>query len=292
MRYLSLILFLFAVPSFAQTDPTLWPEPQRAFFQDGPGLLLSAEERSEILGVEEAGRERILREFLDRDPLLETPENELRVGIERRARLVAHELPSPRDARAQLLFLRGRPAERLVVDCAAAFRPLEVWSYRGSDGVAKDLVLYRPSFSEPFRLWLPIDSKRALYTSEMQFWLSQWDLMKLPLKKRIDRFFCPDAVRVDAATGVDGLGPVPVKGDDSADRPAPKDRPADSARDFQWLRPEDRIARLWGPADLGLMGSRGGGDRAAAGAGAPGGRQRSTWTSPGARGSASSLVSW
>lgn len=250
MRNLSLVLFLFAVPSFAQSDPTLWPEPQRAFFQDGPGLLLSAEERNELLGIDEAGRERLIREILDRDPIPETPENELRLGIERRTRLVQDQLPSPRDARAQLLFLRGRPAERLVVDCAAAFKPLEVWTYRppagDPGGVAKDLVLYRPSAAEPFRLWLPIDSKRALYTSEMAFWLAQWDLMKLPLRKRIDRFFCPDSVRVDAATGLDGLGPVPVKDGDSPDRP---EEPAAPERDFQWVRPEDRIVRLWGPAD-------------------------------------------
>lgn len=247
MRNLSLVLFLFALPSFAQSDPTLWPEPQRAFFQDGPGLLLSAEERSEILGTGEAGRERLIREILDRDPIPETPENELRLGIERRTRLIQQQLPSPRDARAHLLFLRGRPAERLVVDCAAAFRPLEVWFYRDRPGgEVKDLVLYRPSAAEPFRLWLPIDSKRALYTSEMEFWLAQWDLMKLPLRKRIDRFFCPDSVRVDAATGVDGLGPVPVKDGGSADR---LEEPAEPARDFRWVRPEDRIPLLWGPAD-------------------------------------------
>ncbi len=130
VRSLALVLFLLALPLSAQTDPTLWPEPQRAFFQDGPGLLLSAEERSEILGTGEAGRERLIRELLDRDPIPETPENELRLGIERRTRLVQEQLPSPRDARAQLLFLRGRPAERLVVDCAAAFKPLEIWVYR------------------------------------------------------------------------------------------------------------------------------------------------------------------
>jgi Ca-activated chloride channel family protein len=249
-RSLSL-LFLFALPGFAQapaagSDPTLWPEPQRAFFQDGPGLLLSDEERSEILGVDEAGRERLIREVLDRDPIPETPENELRLGIERRMRLVREELPSPRDARAQLLFLRGRPAERLVVDCAAAFRPLEIWTYRHPEGGGKDLILYRPSAGEPFRLWLPIDSKRALYTSEMEFWLSQWDLLRLPGRQRIDRFFCPDSARVDAATGVDGLGGVPPTAGAAY---GAADRQAETARDFRWVRPENRIPLLWGPAD-------------------------------------------
>jgi len=247
------VLLLLALPTHAQSvpdsDPTLWPEPQRAFFQDGPGLLLSAEEREELLGLDEAGRERFIRDFVDRDPVPETPENELAVGIERRLRLIAHELPTPRDARGQLLFLRGRPMERLVVDCAVAFKPLEIWSYAGADGARREIVLYRPSAGEPFRLWLPIDSKRALYAGEMEFWLLQWDLMRLPGKQRIDRFFCPDSKRVDEATGVDGLGkgaPSPIP----SSAYAAADRQPENARDFRWVRPENRIALLWGPSDL------------------------------------------
>ena len=248
------LLLLLALPILAQppvpdSDPTLWPEPQRAFFQDGPGLLLSAAERNELMGLDEAGRERFISDFVGRDPIPETPENELAVGIERRLRLIAGELPTPRDARGQLLFLRGRPMERLVVDCAVAFKPLEIWSYAGEGGARKEIVLYRPTAGEPFRLWLPIDSKRALYAGEMEFWLLQWDLMRLPGKQRIDRFFCPDSKRVDEATGVDGLGkgapsPIPSSAYAAADRQPEK------ARDFRWVRPEDRIVLLWGPSDL------------------------------------------
>jgi Ca-activated chloride channel homolog len=261
---LLLLFYALASPGFAQTpgtDPTLWPEPQRAFFQDGPGLLLSPEQRDEMLGLDEAGRGRLIQEILDRDPIPETPENEMRLGVERRLRLVTEELPSPRDARAQLLFLRGRPVERVVLDCAVAFRPLEIWTYVEA-GAPKDLVLYRPSASEPFRLWLPIDSKRALYTSDMEFWLLQWDFMRLPGRQRIDRFFCPSSARVDAATGVDGLGDAPgAVGRQAKARDAQKARdtqrdtqntrgPQD-APDFRWVRPEDRIAKLWAPpADL------------------------------------------
>jgi VWFA-related protein len=247
-----LLLSLLALPAFAQpsspaNDPTLWPEPQRAFFQDGPGLLLSPEERDELAGLDATGRERLIREILDRDPIPATPANELREGIDRRLRLVAAELPSPRDARGQLLFLRGRPAERLVVDCAAAFKPLEIWAYPGADGTLKELVLYRPSAAEPFRLWLPIDSKRALYTSEMEVWLLQWNIPSLPGRPRIDRFFCPDAKRVDAATGIDGLGVAAAA--PPASSFAPGERLQEAGRDFRWVRPENRIALLWGPRD-------------------------------------------
>lgn len=233
-----LLLAVLAVPpalSQALSDPALWPEPQRAFFQDGPALLLTPEQRRELLTADEAGRARRIAEFLGRDPIPETPDNELRMGIELRRRLLEEELTSFGDARAQLLFLRGRPAERKILDCAAAYKPLEIWAYPAG-GTLKDLILYRPSADEPFRLWLPIDSKRDLYTSEMEFWLAQWDLQKMS-GQRFDRFFCPDSARVDRATGIDGLG-----GRDGTERPA--------AAGARWVRPEDRVPRLWGPASL------------------------------------------
>ncbi|MFL6196881.1 MAG: VWA domain-containing protein [Thermoanaerobaculia bacterium] len=233
---------LSPLPLHAQSDPTLWPEPQRAFFQDGPGLLLTPEQRQAMLALDEAGREEFIAEFLGRDP-------NLRTGIERRSRRVAAEFSSPRDPRAQLFFLRGEPVERLVVDCAVAFKPLEIWTYPGADGAPRELILYRPSAGEPFRLWLPIDSKRALYASEMEFWLSQWELLNMR-GKRIDRFFCPDSARVDRASGVDGLGRgEPVSPKVSAAY-ASGDRQEEMERDFRWVRPENRISLLWGPADL------------------------------------------
>src|SRR5688500_6617771 len=76
-------------------DPLKWPEPQRAFFQDGPGLLLTPEQRAELIALDEAGRERWIREFLERDP-------DLKTGIDRRQRLGLAEYASPLDVRAQI----------------------------------------------------------------------------------------------------------------------------------------------------------------------------------------------
>ena len=63
--------------------PVLWPEPQRAFFQDGPGLLLTPEQAEELLALDEAGRDAFIERFLA-DPVL-------REGIERRKRLAFEE---------------------------------------------------------------------------------------------------------------------------------------------------------------------------------------------------------
>jgi VWFA-related protein len=216
----------------AADDPLLWPEPQRAFLQDGPGLLLSEEQRAAFAGLDAAGRERFIEDFF-RDPLPETPANELREGIERRSRAAAREFSSPRDTRWQLAFLAGPPAARQVIDCAAAFRPMEIWTY-AEGAAAREMILYQPTSGEPFRLWLPIDSKRALYTSEMEYWLDQWVAIKAK-GKRIDHRFCPDAEKVDRITGVDGLQAIPVMY---------------KSRDFRWVPPQDRAALLAAPAEL------------------------------------------
>jgi len=45
LSLLALLLLPFALlraQGLQENDPTLWPEPERAFFQDGPGLLLTA----------------------------------------------------------------------------------------------------------------------------------------------------------------------------------------------------------------------------------------------------------
>ena len=53
-------LVLTAGTAFAQglqeNDATFWPEPQRSFFQDGPGLLLTPEERTDLRGLNPEAR--------------------------------------------------------------------------------------------------------------------------------------------------------------------------------------------------------------------------------------------
>lgn len=216
-RPLVCLLLILAAPlavraAEAAPDPILWPEAQRAFLQDGPGLLLEASQRDALLAMDEEERGAFIRDFLARDPVPETPENELLVGIERRQALAGAEFLSPRDVRARLLFLNGKPAERLLVDCGNAFKPLEIWGYPGGgldergEPRRRELVLFRQQPGQPYRMWTPIDGKRSLYASEMEYWLEQLEELRGRIRAvRFDKQVCPEAWRVDRATGVDGL---------------------------------------------------------------------------------------
>ena len=192
-------------PSLVAEDPVLWTADQRSFLQDGPALLLQPHQRQELLLADAAERAATIERFLGRDPLPGTPENELQEGIRRRRSLVDAELDSPLDDRARLLFLHGRPLDRRVVECREVFKPLEIWRYPTAQGEIV-AVLYRLGGGSSFRLWLPGEGKRLLYTGEMSYLLEQWHDLGRSDKRRFDDKICPVAREVDAATGIRGLG--------------------------------------------------------------------------------------
>lgn len=184
----------------AIAEPVLWPEHQRAFFQDGPGLLVSDSARRGLLTMDEASRERFIASFLA-DPLPETPENELVVGIERRTRLARGETATPLDDRARLLFLHGPPTAREAIDCGTTLVPIEIWNY-GPESV--ELVLYQPPGRRTYRLWRPADGKRVLYSPLMEGWFEELGDFGQE-RRRIDIQLCEAVARVDEATGTQGL---------------------------------------------------------------------------------------
>lgn len=215
------------------SDPVLWPERHRAFYQDGPALLLAPSVRQEFVHAGEVSRRRIMEELFA-DPFPETPDNEMEVSIRRRRRLAATEFASPLDVRSKLVFLNGLPDRRLLIDCGTAFRPLEIWTYRADSGVpiqladprgedesdavplppkkleswsqAAHLVIYRPSPAQPYRLWLPTDAKRSLFSREMEYLLEQWLEIRQRVKvERFDLQVCDETPLVDQATGIGGL---------------------------------------------------------------------------------------
>lgn len=202
---LGLVLLWGAAAHAADVDPVTWPEEQRAFLEDGPGWLLSEAQRSALEAMSEQERGAWIEDFLATDPIPGTETNELVAGIERRRRLVNQELLTFLDARSRLLFLHGPPAERLVISCDQTFEPLEVWWY-GPRESGQGYVVYRPRADAPYRLWLPMDSKRALYQKEMEYWLEQVAEILGPGRgPRFDRRLCQQASVVDQVTGVDGL---------------------------------------------------------------------------------------
>ena len=203
------LIALVASASNAAIDTSravLWPEHQRAFIQDGPSLLLSEEQVESLMAADSEERDRLINEFYDQDPIPETEENELTVGIEKRIAVVRHEeFLSYIDHRARLLFLNGAPAHREIVDCASIFMPIEIWHY-GPQGASFPLVLYKPTPEAAFRVWMPTDSKRVLYNSEMEYFIQQ--LEELGALRRGLRWLkkvCGDFELVDEATGIDGL---------------------------------------------------------------------------------------
>lgn len=202
------------------SDPVTWPEPQRAFLQDGPGLILSDAQREELSQLDAEARGAWIERFSSQDPVPTTPVHELTEGVERRRRLVRQEFLTFSDVRAQLLFLNGPPLERTLVECGMAFKPLEIWTYpldrfaEPGQGVGEDgpqtteLVVYQPGPDAAWLLWLPLDSKRPLYTNEMAYYLEQWEESngRLFRARRFDLQVCKeDARNVDDATGVRGL---------------------------------------------------------------------------------------
>jgi len=193
------VLSLLSVVSMV-ASPLAWSTDQQQFWYEGPAWLATKEQRAELMAAPEGERAEIIKSFLE-DPDPETALNELEKGVELRRQLVQNEILSFIDDRARLLFVSGIPQQRELVDCGAAFLPMEVWTYG-----PHRLLLYQEAVDEPYRLWLPTDGKRLLYTREMEYWLEEWEIYKkLVSGRRIDRRLCPEAELIDEVTGIDGM---------------------------------------------------------------------------------------
>ena len=195
---LSILLCLGVASALEAQDVLLWPEAQRAFLQDGPGYLLSDAERERFAQASEEVRRRSMEDFFSRSP-------ELREGVRRRAQLIREMGFSPIDIRARLLFLHGKPDHRRIIDCGMVFRPMELWTFGALKG-GDHLVIHQPEEGQMYRLWKPTDGKRLLYSTEMEYFLDQWEeLRRFITGRRFDYQICKEAKEVDKITGVSGL---------------------------------------------------------------------------------------
>ena len=170
--------------------------------------LMPSDRRVELARAPRSTREEAAAAFLGADPLPATAANELAEGAARRRALALATALTPLDDRARLLFLHGAPRERVVVDCSAAFQPLELWRY---ESAGEPLVLYQPPSDAPWRLWTPGQGKGVLYTPQMRGWVEDWHALseRGGSPKRMDRKLCAHARTVDRVTGTDGLWPLP-----------------------------------------------------------------------------------
>ena len=167
-----------------------WTSDEREFFLDGPQFLLPPAELERVRDLGPAARSEFIEAFLGRRQVAEAVAH-------RRQRVRLAGLPFF-DVRARLLFLHGEPDAIDPVDCDQTFRPLQLWRYGPEDGEHTNLVLYQPKPNEVFRLWLPEDTKRALYMPEMEYFLEQYEELRgLIRARRFDLQICDDARRVD-----------------------------------------------------------------------------------------------
>jgi len=175
------------------------PDELWRFYDGGAAWLLPAAERERLAAAGAGERERFARDFLARDP-------ELARAVESRRRQVLEADLSFYDERARLLFLHGAPDERLQVDCASTFKPIEIWHWGAGEG-GRRVLLVRPSVGSHFLAWRPTSSKRALYVPEMEYLLEQFEELRGRIRgRRPDRQLCRDhAERIDRLTGVDGM---------------------------------------------------------------------------------------
>jgi len=198
---LLLAAFLLAALAVAQEPEwrlAEWTSDEREFFLDGPQFLLAPAELERVRSLDPLSRLEYIDTFLDRGRVAEAVEH-------RRQRVRMAGLPFF-DVRARLLFLHGEPDAIDPVDCDQTFRPLQLWRYGPEDGEHTNLVIYQPKPAEVFRLWLPEDTKRALYMPEMEYFLEQYEELRGLLRaRRFDLQVCEKARRVDEITGIRGL---------------------------------------------------------------------------------------
>lgn len=219
---LSLVAALLA-PSLVAAEALAADEVRRTY-EGGVAWLLPAGERDRLSAADLEERERFLRELLTAEPEVER-------AVSLRRRLVLESDLSFYDERARLLFLRGAPRERDVIECGMTYRPLELWTW--GVGAAEERILFlRPSPNGHYVAWRPTTSKRTLYVPEMEYLLEQFEELRGRIRgKRPDLQLCREhALVVDEYTGVSGLFGFR------------RDRLTDAAVEAFFEPPADRVA--------------------------------------------------
>ncbi|HEX2254171.1 MAG TPA: VWA domain-containing protein [Thermoanaerobaculia bacterium] len=150
--------------------------PEHARWLEDVAPLLSPEERSafESLTADYQRHAFIESFWRSRDPFPETGRNELRERWEARARDARQLYDELDDPRVRVFLANGEPAEKRTWRCGALRRPIEVWSYLGSEVLHHSFTVVFVDQGRRFELWSRSDgladllSTSALTASEGQ----------------------------------------------------------------------------------------------------------------------------
>lgn len=157
-------LLLLALLSVAASAP----RPDHAAWLEDAALLLSAEEREAFLALDkDYQRESFIHRFWQvRDPFPETARNEFREQWLDRVAAARQRFGDLTEDRARILLMNGAPTSVLRPLCRFGVKPLEIWSYTGTDRIRGEfaLVFLQPAGNRQgrYRLWNPGEGLASL----------------------------------------------------------------------------------------------------------------------------------
>jgi Ca-activated chloride channel family protein len=133
--------------------------PAHTRWLEDVALLITPAERAAFLALNRDYQRNafIERFWAERDPIPETPQNELRQRWEERLAMARSRFPSLDDARAHLLLWNGEPAQILKPTCREILLPLEVWVYGASEYSRKgfSVTMILAPGGKLYRFWQP-----------------------------------------------------------------------------------------------------------------------------------------
>jgi Ca-activated chloride channel family protein len=149
------------------------PEKYRQFLKEVEYIMLPSELNTFLLLESDAQRDLYIEQFwLRRDSDPKTAYNEYRVNYAEllvEAKQLFRNLSSDR---ARIYLVRGRPLERLKIDCERLLQPMEIWQYGDISGIGRDvsIVFYIPRIGVDYQLWQPmgrdVEGMRELLSRE------------------------------------------------------------------------------------------------------------------------------
>lgn len=155
---LAVLLALATLPAAAEPARPRAPllERHRMFLEEAAPLL-SDPEREAFRGLGRSHqRDEFVRRFWQvRDPVPETPANELEDAWRERVKLASGEFDTLEGDRPRAFLLLGPPTRRWPVACAEEVRHLEVWRFDGGRRGGFSLIFLRAGSGDGYRLWRP-----------------------------------------------------------------------------------------------------------------------------------------